>query len=109
MHYYLTLATAILCGLQFVPWFPLLVLIRFLMGIISAHYMPLAPNLIKDHFTDDLWKPYGALYSAMRIIGMLLSFLLGEPFIDGSANIPLFIGPFVISLIQSIGVYFFLP
>lgn len=85
---------------------------RFLLGIICAQYMALAPNLIKDHFPDRLWKPYGAVYSAMRIIGMLFCYFIGEIFInnsDSARSIALFLGPVVISIIQAVALYFILP
>lgn len=109
MHFHLTYCTIIVCGLQFVPTISVLVIARFLLGIFSAHYMALAPNLIKDHLPDRLWKPYGALYEAMRITGMLLCYLFGPPYIGGPTNIPLFLGPVVISGVQAIVLYFLLP
>ncbi len=109
MHFHLTLCTIIVCGLKFVPTISVLVIARFLLGILSSHYMALAPNLIKDHLPDRLWKPYGALYEAMRIIGMLLCYFVGAPYIGGTTNIPIFLGPVFISGIQAIVLYFLLP
>jgi len=50
---------------------------RFFLGILSAQYMALSINLIKEHFSDDYWKPFGAVYSAMRILGILLAYIIG--------------------------------
>jgi hypothetical protein len=33
-----------------IPFFPILVSCRFLLGFLSAQYMALSMNLIKDHF-----------------------------------------------------------
>ena len=60
-----------------IPSFPLLVICRFVLGILVAWYMALAMNLIKEHFPDDYWKPFGAVYSAMRILGILLAYIIG--------------------------------
>jgi hypothetical protein len=42
--------------------------------------MALSINLIKEHFPDNYWKPYGAVYSAMRILGILLAYIIGQMF-----------------------------
>ena len=82
LHYYLSLITLIICGLSILPSLPLVVVCRFFLGVICAQYMALSVNLIKEHFTDFYWKPFGAMYSAMRILGILLAYVIGTIFIQ---------------------------
>lgn len=89
-----------------------LILCRFALGILSAQYMSLAISLIKEHFPDNLWKPYGAVYSAMRILGILLCYVLGQLFSSersNNGNIFIFFGPAIISIIQATYLGYHLP
>lgn len=75
--------------------------------------MALAMNLIKDHFPEQLWKPYGALYSAMRILGVLLCYFVGNIFSDVTTsnvgNITVFFGPAFIAAVQALTLGYYLP
>ena len=113
LHYYLSLVSFVVCGLSVLPSFPLVVVCRFFLGIICAQYMALSINLIKEHFTDFYWKPFGAMYSAMRILGILLAYVIGTIFIQlksaSNGHIVLFLGPAVISIFQALSLGYNLP
>jgi hypothetical protein len=80
--------------------------------MIASHYMALTVNLIKEHFPDRLWKPYGAVFSATRILGILICHTLGYLFLENktrAGNYILFFGPAVIAGIQVFALYHKLP
>ena len=103
----------LICGLSILPSFPLIVICRFFLGIVCAQYMALSVNLIKEHFTDFYWKPFGAAYSAMRILGILIAYVIGTIFIQSGASdtghIFLFLGPAIISIFQALTLGYNLP
>ena len=74
--------------------------------------MALGLNLIKDHFPDRLWKAYGAVYSATRILGILLCYVFGHLFrniTSNAGNALLFCGPLLISVVQAVCIGCYLP
>ena len=75
--------------------------------------MALSVNLLKEHFTDFYWKPFGAAYSAMRILGILIAYIIGTIFIQNNAaetgHIFLFSGPAIISFFQALTLGYNLP
>ena len=75
--------------------------------------MALSINLIKEHFTDFYWKPFGAAYSAMRILGILIAYVIGTIFIQSdvaqTGHIFLFLGPAIIAIFQALTIGFNLP
>lgn len=96
-----------------IPNFVILVISRFILGFLSAQYMTLALNSIKDHFPEQLWKPYGAVYSSMRVLGILICYFVGEVFSEATnssaGNITLFFVPVLISGVQALTLGYYLP
>lgn len=106
------IATLFVCSFSVLQSFPVLVFCRFCLGILSAFYLALACNLIKDHYPDHMWKPLGALFSAARIIGILICYIMGQLFstlTTATGNIVLFFGPLIIAAVQSIVLGYQLP
>lgn len=90
----------------------MLVLSRFLLGVLNGLQMSLASAFIKEVFPSHIRKPLGGIYSACRIFGMLTCYFIAE--VSGYAfsdtkHILTFLGPAIICIIQSILFYSLMP
>lgn len=79
-HYWLLAGTILECGMSIIPFFELLVLSRFFLGILNAFYVSIASGYLKENFTVGLRKKMGAIYSVGRILGILICYSIGELF-----------------------------
>jgi MFS family permease len=100
------------CGISIIPFFEFLVLSRFFLGVLNAFYVSVASSYIKENFPFNLRKKMGAVYSAGRILGILICYLISELFNyteDETEHIIVFFGPAFLALIQAILIRIYLP
>lgn len=110
--YYISGVSLIVCGLSLVPQLLVLVLSRFLLGVLNGLQMSLASAFIKEVFPSHIRKPLGGIYSTSRIFGMLTCYFIAEmsgyTFSDAE-HILTFLGPAIICITQSILFYALMP
>lgn len=85
---------------------------RFILGVLNAFYVSVSASYIKETFPYALRKPFGAIYSSARILGILICYVIAEIFDyrkDETEHVVVFFGLAFLALVQAILIFLYLP
>lgn len=76
IHYYLTIATFVACGISVIPTFYTVLIGRFSLGSLVSLYLSVSVGYIKETFPSFIRKSLGAIYSTGRVLGIVICYMI---------------------------------